>query len=438
MRLRHIPLFLVGDRNAILAIAGSRWALLIGFLFVMSASLARNYDGADLLPPSPEWKVLTHGLGASVGNSLLLFLIVYLAASIRGAKRADGTLPAFGGAFLVFIGLFWMTAPMGWLYGIPFERMYDAPVDAIIANLWLLALVSVWRVVLITRVLAVLWNSRFVPLLLVVLLFSDIVVFVAAYSMPTPLIDFMGGLQHSQEDQLVVEITLQVIILTVLAFPVLLIAAPIGLKWFVPRWWEANEGVAGADVGESGEVGPPYACIAVAIAAVMLWFIPMGITQAEQRNRRQAEVMLRGGEVGQAIAFMSELERSDFPPVWDPPPRLGYGERIPRIEVIARLIHEPEVAGWVMAMYLPKVERSLKKRPFYGTYPTFQDAVEEARRLLNDQSPDETMIEHLLQREPGLRVLLARGRELPVAERRAVEELLEIIERLTERDEGER
>jgi len=41
--------YLIGDRKAILAIAGSRHSLWIGFLFVLSAGLAREYDGEDLL-----------------------------------------------------------------------------------------------------------------------------------------------------------------------------------------------------------------------------------------------------------------------------------------------------------------------------------------------------------------------------------------------------
>lgn len=76
MRLIDLPLFLVGSRRAIQSIAATPGALAVGFVLVLTASLARNYDGADLLH---EPDVLVHGLVVSMGNALILFLLAWLA-----------------------------------------------------------------------------------------------------------------------------------------------------------------------------------------------------------------------------------------------------------------------------------------------------------------------------------------------------------------------
>ncbi|MFZ4576274.1 MAG: hypothetical protein ACOYN0_17960, partial [Phycisphaerales bacterium] len=56
--LHTLVLFLFGNRQAITRLASSRVTLLLGAAFVLSASLARNYDGA-FIPGQPH--VLLHG-----------------------------------------------------------------------------------------------------------------------------------------------------------------------------------------------------------------------------------------------------------------------------------------------------------------------------------------------------------------------------------------
>jgi hypothetical protein len=420
MKLRSIPLFLAGDRAAILDLAASRWTLPIGFLFVLSASLARNYDGADLLH---EYKVLTHGLAASIVNSLILFMVVHTCAEARREPHHP-PLPHFGRAYLVFLGLFWMTAPMGWLYGIPFERMYEAPVDAIRANLWLLALVSIWRVVLITRVLAVLWGTGFGSLIFLVLVFADIAVFAAAHMMPTPLIDFMGGLQHSEEDALVGGLTFALMFWSVLLAPGLAIAALIGLKWFTPAWFVPRPGTTSEERegGDDRRTVVPRSAAAVAIGSVLFWLIPMTVTQPEQQNRREAEAMLRRGEVADALAFMSNLKRTDFPPVWDPPPRLGYGERHPEMPDIVAAVQMPGTADWVLALYTAKILRYAKDR-----FVSFARAAEYGVGAYG--------LERLRERESAFRLLLSVDGGLSTEEREAIEELLRVIEEEAPRED---
>ena len=56
-----------------------------------------------------------------------------------------------------FLGLFWMTAPLAWAYAVPYERLLS-PWQATAFNLATLALVALWRVVLMVRVVKVVLN----------------------------------------------------------------------------------------------------------------------------------------------------------------------------------------------------------------------------------------------------------------------------------------
>lgn len=96
--------YLAGRRDAILALAGNRSTLWVGFLFVLSAGFAREYDGEDLL--AEPWHLLIP-LAASLVSSLLLFGLVLLAA--RRHKMQEGSA---GRLYLQFLGLYWMTAPL--------------------------------------------------------------------------------------------------------------------------------------------------------------------------------------------------------------------------------------------------------------------------------------------------------------------------------------
>src|ERR1700730_9671732 len=139
--------YLVGDRQAILRIASDRRAIGLGFLFVLSAAFAREYDGKDLL--HEPWH-LAIPLVVSLVASYLLFGLTYGVAQRKGANG-----PPFYSAYRMFLGLFWMTAPLAWLYAIPYERFFTSW-GATVANLSTLACVALWRVALMVRVISVL------------------------------------------------------------------------------------------------------------------------------------------------------------------------------------------------------------------------------------------------------------------------------------------
>jgi hypothetical protein len=144
--------YLIGNRAAILTLAAHPRAWVVGLVFVLSAGFAREYDGEDLL--HEPWHLLLP-LAASLGSSFFLYCILY---GISTFSRQDG--PSFFAAYRSFLSLFWLTAPLAWLYAIPYERFLD-PLAATNANLATLALVSAWRVALMVRVAVVLMGMPF-------------------------------------------------------------------------------------------------------------------------------------------------------------------------------------------------------------------------------------------------------------------------------------
>jgi hypothetical protein len=153
LRLATLVEYLIGRQKAIQEIANNRHSLLIGFLLCFSAGLARHYDGKYLA--REPWFLLAPA-GASILTSSILFLFIYIATSVRARK----IIPGIVRFYLSFLGLYWMTAPLAWLYGIPYERFVN-DVDAAQANVWTLELVSLWRVLLISRVVSVLTPCSF-------------------------------------------------------------------------------------------------------------------------------------------------------------------------------------------------------------------------------------------------------------------------------------
>ncbi|MCL4729487.1 MAG: hypothetical protein KJ044_03485 [Planctomycetes bacterium] len=162
----------------------ARHLLWVGLVLVFSAALAREYD-AEFIPRRP-WIILVP-LGASLVSSFLLFCCLWGAAA-----RRDGNRLPFWRNYLPFLGLFWMTAPLAWLYAIPFER-FLSPVDAIQANYALLGLVASWRVLLMIRVAQVWFGRSAFGSAALVLVYGDAVLVAALILSPWPVIAFMAG-----------------------------------------------------------------------------------------------------------------------------------------------------------------------------------------------------------------------------------------------------
>src|SRR5207253_7711341 len=132
--------------------------------FLLSTGLARSYDTTDL------WQKPWHlwlPFWAALALSSALYGAIYLFLALK-----DRPPPLLAG-YWSLLGLFLLTAPLAWLYGIPFQRFLD-PRRAVRARLGVLALVAVWRVSLMTRVLAVLLDDRAGPAFYLVMLVAGV------------------------------------------------------------------------------------------------------------------------------------------------------------------------------------------------------------------------------------------------------------------------
>lgn len=374
MKLGHLFLFLAGHRESILAIARTPRALAVGFLLVMTGAVARNYDGADMLH---EWHVWLHGVGVSTFNALVLFALIALAS--RPRPFAGG---GFWRGYLVFLALIWMTTPMAWLYAVPYER-WMTPIGAIDANGRTLAVVSLWRVLLISRVLSVIFGTGFWRVLWVVLAFSAAAVFIGAITAPVPVAHFMGGMQYAPEETQAWELNLLVTYGSFLAFWPFALGAVVSLVHINARW----------AVGDIAGPGPRRGVWVLIMAA---WGAMAGLLvagQPQQWRRREAEKLLVSGHVREALAEMSRHERGDYPRFWDIPPRgVDYRPAMtPTVDAIRAALTEPGAAPWARAMLLEKSWRASSRHVLQVRRPAMPSQFEEhmADKMVMSQTYDE-------------------------------------------------
>lgn len=374
--------FLLGRRDAIETVAETKSAVWLGLLFVFSAGLAREYDGEDLL--SEPWH-LGIPLVASLATSFLLFVLICVAG---GLSRWN--LRTFCGEYRRFLGLYWMTAPLAWLYAIPVER-WMSPGDATATNLNLLGLVALWRVVLIIRVISVIYVylARWFSAMFVVMLFADTVLLTLLFHTPLPVVSFMGGVRLTESEAIISATSRSVGLLGMLSLPIWLIgsAAVIWNKVFEPYQVRADR-------------EPPAVSIsawALGIVALLVWIPILPRTQPEQQLRHSVEQDLRSGRIEQALTTMSEHERADFPPHWDPPPRVGYGENTPPLLDVLEVVIENGTTGWVREEFERKFE-DLLGDGYFSSHFWIEVENEEFGRYLNvmEQLPlsQEALDEH--------------------------------------------
>jgi len=198
-----IARYQLGNRTAIQAVATDSRAWVAGVALVLMTAVARNYDQSHFTE-SGLW--LFGPLVFSFFSGTFLYFVLW--ALFLKRHTAANAEPGAANQWWAFMGLFWLTAPIAWLYAIPVERMFDS-YRATQANIALLAIVALWRVLLMSRVIAVLQEVRFaralawvaVPACIEVVL----VVFVGAIFSPSfgrRIMASMGGMRNSPEESL--------------------------------------------------------------------------------------------------------------------------------------------------------------------------------------------------------------------------------------------
>ena len=371
--------FLIGRKEAILALADAKGAIWLAAAFVMTAALARRYDQADLLD-RPQMLLLP--LAVSGVNASLLAFYWRLLRNGRGRPR-------FLTEWRRIVTLFWMTAPLAWLYGIPWERVLD-PVDAVRANLWTLLVVAAWRVVLTARFLSVLGGISIGRCLAFLMVFADAVAVVLIGLSPKPMVSLMGGIAHSPADALIASLDTWIMILGILSFPVWAGLALWPIFAAAPPWTAIPQGRIRRGTW-----------IAVALVTV-LFVTPMIWTQPEQRLATTVDRHLVEGRAVEAIDLLSAHGPEDLPPGFDPRPRHWIGRTTPSLwQVIAAFGARSDAPDWVKELWYRKLRLELQSRSWFATQDETDVLAAAAEALATDPEGRRIMSEFLESGQEG-------------------------------------
>jgi hypothetical protein len=297
MRPRAVLLYLFGREEAILAVAGARSSLWTGLILVLTAAIARNYDQVFVLERPVAF---LEPILFSAGSAVFFFALIYF-LFVRRRLDPQVAAPRALAQFRSFLGLFWMTAPIAWLYAIPVERFLGTRAAAEL-NIGLLAVVSLWRVLLLSRVFSVLQGVGF-PIALGWVLLPACTEVLAFYIFGGPLskniMAGMAGLQNSPEEEI---LSGAMSFAFVGAIVVALFAA---LAPFASGGGSRRP-FPGLKPGTF-----PVRCLALAFLG---WVLVAIKPQAELQENHRLEELLGAGRYGDALSFLSRHERADFAP----------------------------------------------------------------------------------------------------------------------------
>jgi hypothetical protein len=95
----------------------------------------------------------------------------------------------------------------------------------------------------------------------------------------------------------------------------------------------------------------------IASLSVLGWACVLPITQPEQQLRRHVERDLYAGRIAEGLEVMSQQAPADFPPHWEPPPNIGYGQDAPPLFDVLETLESRPVADWVCEVYWKKFRR---------------------------------------------------------------------------------
>lgn len=364
--------FFLARHDAMQRIANTPSALWLAALFVLSAGFAREYDMQDLA--SRPWYLIVP-LGASLATSFVLYCVVYLVSLRRSVESL-----AFWADYRRFLTLYWMTAPLAWLYAIPVERFLGAG-GSTRANLLLLLTVAIWRVALIINAIMAIFGASRAAAILLVMLFADSLVLVVLNFTPIPIFNVMGGIPQSESEQAIQAAAFGVGAIAILTWIVWFLGSFVALAG--PRDWIRNAEAT----TEQRRVSP--ALWILAVASLLIWIPVLPVTQPEQQLRHKTESALQGGKIKEGLDLMSQHKPSDYPPNWDPPPWLNYqNPQPPILDVLEVLLSHPS-EPWARAAFVDKFERIIGGHQF-ATFTWTQFDPQEQDRYLDilEQLPE--------------------------------------------------
>ncbi len=304
IRLRDCLFYLFGCSKSIrkLARAPRLKTIGLGAIFVLIAGICREYDQESII----------YGFGLFIAPFFVSFAIccilrLFLLPHYRSKLNPNGL-----GSFWTLLALFWLTAPCAWIYAIPVEEFCD-PIMALKINMFILAVVVVWRVVLFNRIMKVLTG---VTTIWAVLAVAAPIVVVVTVLASLSIVGIMGGGNRTEEQQLLMDVNGAA---TVVAFYG---AIPLWIIYIGHAIWLKKstcfEGTVKATVSPVIKV----VCPIILLAAIGI-MIP-----AQMRLGRLYEFkdLVNANKHSEALAYANQFEDWQFPATQRMyPPRQYYG-----------------------------------------------------------------------------------------------------------------
>ncbi len=321
MNVLNYLCFLAGNRVAIHQFATSYWTIAIGGLLVLSAGIARNYTRYDL--QRDTWR-LAVPFGAAVASSFGLWAWLHAFAWWNQV-----TFDNFLEGYASFLGLYLLTAPLAWMYGIQVER-WTYRTRAVRIRLAMLGLVAAWRVALILRVLYVLLDASGVGLFFVVMMYVSMVAVIAiavtTYRRedddPAPLvIEFMGAMPapERRERKIINKAGCSVSVVSLLC---------LAFSWMV-LYVSPNNAF---DSWQSTELAhpktPPSTDLWLfSVVAVVGWLSLLPKAQRQLALADRVQSICDSGQLSESLTIAIKAGPKAFPPSWEPPPNRFGSER---------------------------------------------------------------------------------------------------------------
>lgn len=355
-------LFLLGSRKSIERIAGSRIALWIGALLVITAGIARNYDHL-LLTQQFEW--IYGPFLMSLFSAILMFFSLSVGVNVDRCWREFG----------VFVSFFWLTAPCAWLYAIPVESFTDI-LTATKWNVAFLAIVSLWRVFLITRVVSVLTGARTIQILCCILIPASVEMGIGSFFKGISLVGIMSGVRLPPHHVWLKNVSQFIVFGSICSF---IIACSVGSILSLKTTERKGIHLARPSTDDGRGV------FSFAFAAMAVWLAIAWVLQPSVQRKHDLDKLIRAENWTQAIEFASRHQPDDFPPAYEFPPG-SYGRDDTAGRLLAAMTgNEPAwlteiwMDQWCTTFDLMIMPRSIDQeliRTLAEKYPEFKRKIE--------------------------------------------------------------
>ncbi len=343
--------YLFGHAESIRALARSAGAWQVSLALVLLTSIARNYDQTWIGEKPFHWIAGNILFSTVSGSALFVWVRIFM------TNRIDDPNVPFGASWRQFMGLFWGTAPVAWLYAIPVER-WAGSMEAAHFNLTLLAVVSLWRVLLMARIIGVLHSAAFWRALCWVLSMACVevvVVMLGSGTLSRQIMAGMGGLRNSPEEDVLARALSTTAGVAFYGFIPMLILGLVARMLGNPRF-TANL-VPGA-----GRL--PWIGVAVAAA---LWIGVAIPAQQQTRSNAEIDALAANGEWRQVINHLIAHEPQAYAASRQLPPKVyeyEVYEGLPGLLGAIRTndpvrIHQLAVSKWTQFCFHLEYEPSL-------------------------------------------------------------------------------